>query len=151
MKPLLGKDIWFGACEAEGQKVTALRIWRINAGDVNGMTWFDAPYGMTPNGSVNVNPDPNHYSGDERLCGYGKKVSNSDYVAHRRILFGFQQNGTDPGDLEYPTFIIPPKSFFLEGMHMDALPVTGEIPLWAEHDDNGTIMHITDYWQYKFV
>lgn len=144
-------DIWFGACEADGQKVTALRMWRVNMKQINGLEWIAAPYGITPSGITRPNASP--YSGDERVFGWCYNTHDTDWDTHDyyKVIFGFQQDGTDPGDLEYPTFMIPPKSFFLEGMHMDALPVTGEIPLWAEHDDNGTTMHITDYWQYKFV
>ena len=144
-------DIWFGACEADGQKVTTLRMWHVHTEQVNGLEWIAAPYGITPSGTIHTNSTP--YSGDERVFGwcYNTHDTNWDTHDYYKVIFGFQQNSTDPGDLEYPTFMIPPKSFFLEGMHMDALPITGNIPLWTEHDDNGIIMHNNDYWQYEVI
>lgn len=144
-------DIWFGACEADGQKVTALRMWHVHTEQVNGLEWIAAPYGITPSGTIHPSTTP--YSGDERVFGwcYNTHDTNWDTHDYYKVIFGFQQNSTDPGDLEYPTFILPPKSFFLEGMHMDVLPIADEIPLWVDYDDNGTSVHNIQFWQYKAI
>lgn len=143
-------DTCFGFCEAsdEQRRIISTRIWRVNIEKTQGLQWFSYAYGVTTSGTPCTEEEK--YRNDvEHAFGYGYDTEMSYFdnfeinPSRRKILFGFHQ---DIGAPAKPYFILPPKSIFLEGMHMDTFGRTGDIPLY---DD--TLGALQACWDYKEV
>lgn len=147
-------DTWFGLCEAgsEYQHIISIRIWRVNLEKTQGLQWFSYACGVKDSGTP-YEEEYKYINGDEHAFGYGYDTGinylNPDTFeinpSRRKILFGFHQDKYDAAPVNEfePRFILPPKSIFLEGMHVDTCGVNGILPLYD--DMNVRIFH----WNYK--
>ena len=147
-------DNWFGLCEAgsEYQHITSIRTWHVNLEKTQGLQWFSYACGVKDSGT----PYEERYkynNGDEHAFGYGYDTG-MNYIdpdhheinpSRRKILFGFHQDKIDINPTFEPTFILPPKSILLEGMHVDTCGVNGNIPLYDDMDNQQY------HWNYKEI
>ena len=148
-------DTWFGFFEAnsEYQNITNIRIWHVNLEKTQGLQWFSYACGVKDSG------DPweeaqKYTNGDEHAFGYGYDTG-MNYLdpdtfeinpSRRKIVFGFHQDKIDANPTLEPRFILPSKSIFLEGMHVDTCGISGDIPLY---DTIGGLQ--VAHWNYKEV
>lgn len=148
-------DTWFGLCEVDSgyQHITSIRKWHVNLEKTQGLEWFTAPYGISAGG----NPYPSDVrNGDQRLFGYGydTRITDDDILDRRRMIFGLQVNALDPQTVDpnkldqyfEPRFILPPKSIFLEGMHVDTCGVSGNMSVYVDVGGQREV-----HWNYKEV
>ena len=154
--PMEGEpDTWFGFCEAssEQQCITNIRIWHVNLEKTQGLEWFSYACGVTDIGTP-YEEALKYTNGDEHAFGYGYDTG-MNYLdpnnfeinpSRRKIVFGFHQNKFDAGNDFEPTFILPPKSIFLEGMHVNTCDVSGDISLY---DEIGGLQIV--HWNYKEI
>lgn len=136
-------ETWFGFCTCDQLVIHEIRLWKVILSNTCNLEWFTAPYGISAQGTIHETE-----SGDERVFGYGYDTHNTDWECydHHKILFGFQQDGTEMGDPYKPRFILPSKGIFLEGMHTNLCDLT-DIPLYVETGPYET----ESYWKYKEI